>query len=241
MTDETPPPDGSTTWSWRAPCGDRLQRTDDRLVLEAVFPVEGLEASRYRSAVLRVGDARYTLTAIEGDPRRPTYRFALEVQNLYALPGELVVYDPDRHRARAHERRRLALAWLLFIPLVPLTPLLGLLPEGAKRRLGALGLDAGRATRLSLMFEWLLLFFALLGYLFSGGLLSAPGAVLGALCLLLAVDIAYRVAADYDNRAPGMFGVVGACRDLAVELWRTRGRPIDPDDGDGGPRPAAPP
>ncbi len=229
----------ATDGRWRAPCGDELELRGDGLVIVAAFPIEGLRATRFRNPVLRVGERRYTLVSVDRDQRRPTYRFTLEVENLYAPAGELIDYDPLRHHERARERRRLALAWLVFIPLVPLTPVIGLLPEGVRRRLTGYGVDAGRALRWSLNLEWLLLFFALLGYLFSGGFLSLAGAVLGPLCLLLVIDIAYRVASDYDNRAPGMFGVVGAFRDFIVELWRTRPGSLPPHD-DGPPPPASP-
>ena len=242
MVDDGPPPARSGAWRWRAPCGDDIERAGDRLTVQASFPIEELAVTRYRNPVLRLRGERYSLTAVEGSARRPTYRFVVEVPNLYAPAGDVVVYDAERHTARASERRRTALAWLVFLPLVPLTPLLGLLPERAKLRLGALGVDASRATRLSLTIEWLLLFAALLGYVFSGGLFSVGGAVLGGLCLLLSVDIAYRVASDYDNRAPGMFGVVGALRDTVIEVWRTR-HPVDrPDrrDDEPGPPTASP-
>jgi len=226
---------------WRAPCGDELTRRGDELVIAAAFPIEGLTLTRYRNPVLRLGDERFTLVAVEGQRRRPTYRFRAEHPNLYAPSGELVDYDPARHHERARDRRRLLLAWLVYLPLVPLTPVIGLLPEAVRLRLRVLGVDAGRAMRLSLSIEWLLLFFALLGYLFSGGFLTLAGAVLGALCLLLVTDIAYRVASDYDSRAPGMFGVVGAFRDFVVELWRTRHGALPPSTGERREPPREPP
>lgn len=218
-----------TRWRWRAPCGDELERDGDRLAIAAAFPLEGLELSRFRNPVLRVRGERYELTGIEGTARRPLYRLRMEEPNLYAPPGELLLYDGERHRERAVERRRVALAWLLYLPLVPLTPLLGLLPESLKERLGALGFNPARASRLSLSFEWLLLFFATLAYLMSGGFFTVEGAILAPLCLLLALDIAYRVSSDYDGRAPGMFGVLGALRTWGIESWRGRhGLPLPP-------------
>lgn len=244
------PPAGPTggraaSWRWRAPCGDRLERHGDALTVHAVFPIEGLELSRFRNPVLRVRGERFTLAAVEGDPRAPIYRFMLEVENLYAPPGELFLYDGNRHVERAQERRRTALAWLLFLPLIPLTPVLGLLPESLKVRLMALGLDPGRASRQSLVFEWALLFFAVLAYFLSGGLLTAPGAILGSLCLLLALDITYRVASDYEGRAPGIFGVVLALKTWVVESWRGRHGldlpPPPPPPSDQEPPPPGPP
>lgn len=220
-----PPP---VRWRWRAPCGDQLERNGDALVLAAAFPIEGLETSRFRNPVLRVRGERFTLAAIEGDARRPIYRFTLEVPNLYAPPGELMLYDGERHLERAQERRRTALAWLLYLPLVPLTPLLGLLPESLKQRLGALGFNPTRASRLSLVLEWALLFVALGGYFLAGGFFTVPGAVLGALCLVLILDVAYRVASDYDGQAPGMFGVLVALRTWVLESWRARHGALPP-------------
>lgn len=219
-------------WRWRSPCGDELVREGERLDIAAAFPLEGLELSRFRKPVLRVRGERYELIGVEGTAKRPLYRLRVEEPNLYAPPGELVLYDGERHRARSQERRRAALAWLLYLPLIPLTPLLGLLPESVKERLGVLGFNPARASRLSLFFEWLLLFFATLAYLLSGGFFTVPGAILAPICLLLALDIAYRVASDYDGRAPGIFGVVGALRTWVVETWRGRhGLPLPPASG----------
>lgn len=228
----------ATPWRWRAPCGDELQGHGPQLVIAAAFPIEGLEASRYRNPVLRVRERRYVLLAVDGDGRRPTYRFTLEEPNLYAPPGEELDYDPERHHERARARRRLVVAWLVYLPLVPLTPIIGLLPESVRRRLTGVGVDPSRAMRLSLSLEWLLLFFALLAYLFSGGFLTLAGALLGPFCLLVVIDIAYRVASDYDSQAPGMFGVVGAFRDFIVELWRTRHGVLPPAPDERPPPPA---
>ena len=227
--DAAPPVARPAQWRWRAPCGDELERAGDSLVLSAAFPIEGLELSRFRNPVLRVRGERFTLASVEGDARRPTYRFLLEVPNLYAPPGELVIYDAARHLDRARERRHTALAWLLFLPMVPLTPLLGLLPERAKERLAALGFDPTRASRLSLFLEWALIGLLVLAYLFSGGFFTLPGAILGALCLLLVADVAFRVASDYDGRAPGFLGVLVALRAWVVDSWRAlRGRALPP-------------
>jgi hypothetical protein len=98
---------------------------------------------------------------------------------------------------------------MIWLPLVPLTPLLGLLPQAAKEKLEHIGIDAGRATRLSINIEWLLLFFLILVYTFSGGLFSPAGAITGLLTIVTGLDILYRVSADADHKQPGFYAIVG--------------------------------
>ena len=193
------------SFRWRAPCGDVCTRAGDALRIEATSTIAGLEASSYRKSVLLFFGERFVLVRRD----RLVYELGKDVDdNLYVLRGELVAYEPERHLEQRRERRRVALGFLLWVPMVPLMPVLGLLPQSVKDKLIAVGFDPGRATRMSLGIEWLLLFFALLAYAFLGGFFSLPGLVDGAITLLLALDIAYRVTADGDNQSPGMFGVV---------------------------------
>lgn len=180
----------------RSPCGDELVFDGERLVIRAALPIEGLEASRYRNPVLRVDGERFVLVDVAGTKERPLYTLTVEHESLYAPAGEVIFYDGERHLERRHERRRLALAWLLWIPTVPLLPLIGLLPADVKEKLVRVGVNPGRATHASLAVELLLLGLGTIVYVASGGFFMSIGhALLGALLLGLAADIAYRVTA----------------------------------------------
>jgi hypothetical protein len=191
----------------RSPCGDVIERRGDELVVDAKWPIEGLEADAYRKSVLVVSGERFVLVSRDGNK----YKLRRDDdENLYEPRGEVVYYDGDRHLERQVERKRIALGWLIWFPMVPLMPLLGLLPQSTKAKLVEYGLNADRATRMSLTIEWLLVFFGILAYFFSGGFFTLPGFAAGALTSLVALDIAYRVTADADNQSPGAFAVVGA-------------------------------
>lgn len=82
--------------------------------------------------------------------------------------------------------------------------------------------------------EWLLVVLLLILYPFLGGFLSIPGAIDGAALLFLTTDIAYRLSADLDNRAPGAFGLVREVKRWIQGIVAETRRPDD-DDG-GGPR-----
>lgn len=131
----------------------------------------------------------------------------------------MLAYDGDRHREKRRDQARTALAWLLWIPTVPLLPLIGLLPESFQAKLVHVGVDPGRATRMSLMLEWLLIALCLIVYPFV--VFTLPGLFIGALALFTAADIAYRVASDGDNRSPGAFALAGAIAAWIKGLART--------------------
>lgn len=212
---------------------------DDTLVLHAVFPIPDLVPARYRPPILIVDGRRFVLVSMRAaDPRakgaaqgaaqgRTIYTLRLERPNLYEPGGREIGYDGERHLERRRERQRTALAWLLWIPTVPLLPVLGLLPEQAKQKLVHLGVDPSRATRLSLTFEWLLLALLLIVYPFTGGFFTGPGLVVGVLAFFVMTDIAYRVSADFDGRAPGAF--VGLVDEIATWLRDLRAPPLLPD------------
>lgn len=207
-----------------APCGDELVFVDDTLVLHAAWPIDELVPSRYRPPVLLVGEERWVLLSVAGTPRRPIYTLRREVPSLYEMAGKEIGYDEDRHLERRRERGRTAVAWFLWIPSVPLLPVLGLLPEGAKEKLIHLGIDPARATRLSLTIEWLLLALLVIAYPFTGGFFSPLGAVIGALAFFVMTDIAYRVSADLDGRAPGAF--VGLIAEIGRWIRSMREPPL---------------
>ena len=192
----------------RTACGDDLVREGDSLVVRASFPIEGLEPSRYRPPILVVDGERFALDRVDGTAGRPIYSLHLSNPGLYELEGNVFFYDDERHLEAERERRHVALGWMLWIPTIPFLPLLGLLPASAKDKLVSLGVDPARATRASLAIEWLLLTFGMIGYPFTGGFFTPLGAAVGVLNVIIAADIAYRVAADFDNQTPGMFGIV---------------------------------
>lgn len=210
-----------------SPCGDVLLRHGDGLTLRASSPIEGLEPSRYRAPVLVVAGERFTLTRVEGTPQKPVYCFQREQANLYERPGDEVEYDGARHLVERSARRRAAMAWMLAIPALPLMPLLGLLPEAWKQKLIFLGIDPSRASRASFVVEWMALGLLTIVYPFTGGFLTPAGAFVGGVLLLLGADILYRVSADADGRAPGMFGIVGETLRLVRVAWQAARRPSE--------------
>ena len=183
---------------------------------------------RFLKRVLYEG-ARFTLD----NKSALVYRLTPEAPNLYAPAGDVVFYDGDRHLERRLERKRTALAWALWLPTVPLMPLLGLLPQSTKEKLVGIGVDPARATELSLMLEWLLLTATVIAYLGVGGVFTPAGFALGAVALFLLVDIAHRVTAGAGGETPGLGSVAGEFARLARRLadtWRGKDRLLDDDD-----------
>jgi hypothetical protein len=202
-----------------SPCGDKLERNGDALVIHAALPIDDLLPSPYRPPILLVGDERFVLVAREGSRMRPLYRLRLAPEaGLYEPEGKVIGYDGERHKAVREERVRHALYFLLWVPTVPLLPFLGLLPERWKNKLVHVGVDPGRATRLSIGLEWILLALLVIAYPFSGGFFTLPGAVIGAAALFVASDICFRVTSDYDNKQPGVFALAGALKEYLVGL-----------------------
>jgi hypothetical protein len=193
--------------SFTSQCGDVIERDGDRLVVDAALPIEGLEESRYRKPVLVFREQRFVLERVSGTAKRPRYELRLPEDNAYVPEGTVVYYDDERHLDRRRQRQRTALAWILWIPSVPLMPLLGLLSQETKEKMG---LDVGRATRVSLAIEYLILAVGVIAYFAVGGFFSPPGAVIGTILLVTAADIAHRVASDYDNKSPGLYSIIPA-------------------------------
>jgi hypothetical protein len=221
--------------SIRTACGDVVIVDGDALTIRAASPIEGLVRGGYRPTILLFRGERFVLE--DQDGLVYVLRRAVEGgNNSYVVDGVVVAYDEERHLERRREVARTALAWIIWLPMVPLMPLLGLLPEAAKRKLVHVGLDADRATRMSIALEWLLLVPLVIAYPFLGGFFTLPGALDGALTLLVALDIAYRVTADADQQTPGLFGVVGDLRRFVVEMVRAARR-RDDDDPPGPPAP----
>jgi hypothetical protein len=195
-------------------CGDKLERNGDALVIHAALPIDDLVPAPYRAPILLVGDERFILVAREGTRKRPLYRLRVAPEaGLYEPEGKVIGYDGDRHLERRRDNVRHALYFLLWVPTVPLLPFLGLLPEKWKDKLVHVGLDPGRATRLSIGLEWLLVALLCIAYPFMGGFFTLPGFICGAAALFVAGDICFRVTSDYDNRAPGAFALAGALKD----------------------------
>lgn len=200
-----------------AACGDELSRDGDLLTIRAALPIDELEPSRYRAPVLLVDGERFVLQSKEGDARRPLYRLRqIDEANAYEPEGKVLSYDGERHLERRRARRRTALAWVLWIPTVPLLPIIGLLPESWKEKLVQFGVDPGRASRLSLGLEWMLVAVLMIAYPFL--VFTWPGLLVGAAALFTAADIAYRVTADSDQRAPGAFALAGALATWVKDL-----------------------
>lgn len=204
----------SPTGITRTPCGDKLERNGDHLVIHSALPIEDLEPAPYRPPILLLGDERFVLVSVEGSRRRPLYRLrrAPNEAGLYEPDGKVIGYDGERHLHARRETARHALAFLLWVPTVPLLPFIGLLPESWKSKLVHIGVNPSRAGFLSIGLEWILVALCVIAYPFLGGPFTLPGFVIGALALFLACDIAYRVGADADNRAPGMFALAGELR-----------------------------
>lgn len=200
-------------------CGDKLERNGDALVIHAALPIDDLVPAPYRPPILLVGDERFVLVAREGTTQRPLYRLRVAPDpGLYEPEGKVIGYDPDRHLDVRREKVRHALYFLLWIPTVPLLPILGLLPESWKDKLVHVGIDPGRATRMSIGLEWMLVALLTIAYPFTGGFFTFPGLVIGAAALFVAGDICFRVTSDYDNRSPGAFALAGALWDWAKDL-----------------------
>ena len=193
-----------------AACGDILERSGDLLVIRARFPIDGLEPSRFRAAVLVVDSERFVVVAKGGQPETPRYTLQRRDANAYEPDGVVIGYDACRHRLRRIERRRTAAAWLLFLALVPVMPLLGFLPERCKRALPAIGIDGTTASRLSVPLQTLAVAFCVAAHFEAGAIFTPRGLLLAAVAMLIAVDAAYRTSEHRDGQAPGLFAIVVA-------------------------------
>src|SRR5687768_5657578 len=82
----------------KTPCGDKLERNGDVLVIHAALPIDDLVPAPYRPPILLVGDERFVLLAREGSRQRPLYRLRVAPEaGLYEPEGKVIDYDGDRH------------------------------------------------------------------------------------------------------------------------------------------------
>jgi hypothetical protein len=220
---------GSATRVEVAPCGDRLRFDGDALVIEARTPIVGLEATLHRRPVLVIGAQRYTLLAVERADALISYRLQREAEALYELPGPPIDYDPERHVARRKDIARAGAGWLIHFATLPLVPFIGLLPEGAKHRLVALGINPTVSTGTSLAIEWFLCWpsvgIFLMTIIAQASLFTiALGA---ALPLTLIADLAWRWSGLQEDppRHRGMFGVIPATVKGTIALVKDIRRP----------------
>lgn len=184
---------------------DRVYGDDGTLVIRAGAPIEGAEPSTHRPTVIVVDDVRWRL---DGHRREgPLHVYALSPWNPgpFEREGLVIAYDPDRvHNARVAQLS-LALRTVLLLALLPVSPLVGLLPEKNKAWLRDRGLLPPASQASSLLVEWLLMY-ALAG---AGILSFLAGSLLLWLALCAAtfavgVDIAYRVTLLSEHRDVGM-------------------------------------
>jgi hypothetical protein len=139
-----------------AACGDALRFEGDALTIDTPRPIEGLVPSPHRRPVLVVDGVRYTLLGATPHGRGVRYTLERERESLYDLPGLPTIYDEDRHITRRKEDAARAVGWVAYAVLAPVMPLLGLLPQGLKRKLVAIGIDPTLSTGTSLGVEWFL-------------------------------------------------------------------------------------
>lgn len=196
-------------------CGDVLDRDGDVLVIRAQFPIEELEPARFRAPVLLVGCERFVIVAKDGPAETPRYTLRRKLANAYEPDGVVIAYDAARHLVRRTERQRTAVAWLLFVALIPLMPLLGFLPERCKRSFIGIGIDGTLASRLSVPLQTLAAAACVAAHFRAGAIFTLPGLALAALAFFLAADAAYRTSEHRDGRAPGAFALVLALAGMA--------------------------
>ena len=183
-----------------------------RLVVETRSPMPDWRATSYRRTAVVYEDRTYYV-ATEHQAGRRRFRYVLEPwpDDLHDRPARTVVYD-DAYTAARNAGRGRAWASLLLWPVLETTsPLFGCLWSGAKQRLQAeLGIDAYRATRRSMLGEYLLsLSFAVLFFLLLLDPSLAPLSPLSALAtsVVALVDAAYRWnhVMDHPHEHVGVF------------------------------------
>ena len=171
---------------------DTVHREGRRVIVRAAREMPDWTVSSFRRAEIRFeGEPYFVCEASRDDERR--FRYVLEPwpADLYDRPSHHLTYDAEYVALRDGGRARAWIALLLW-PLQMLTaPALGCLWNRTKRRLERhLGLNSGRATRVSLFCQYLVVLG--LGLLAWLSLLDAslvgvsPFALFGAAMVLLA-------------------------------------------------------
>lgn len=134
---------------------DRLRFEGERAIVESPREMPDWRASRFRRTEVRLEGERFFVAAVERVGRGYRYRLELWPADLTDRPSHALDYDAAYVEARDAGRERAFLALALWPLVVVAMPLLGLLWHRSKRRLaGLLGLDPGRATRVSLLVQY---------------------------------------------------------------------------------------
>lgn len=185
---------------------ERIHGDDGTLVIRAGAPIDGAEPSTHRPTLLVVDDVRWRLVGHTREGKLHIYSLVPWHPGPYEREGLVIPYDAERvHHARV-EQLSLALRTVLWLGLLPVAPLLGLLPEDAKKWLGSRGLLPPASQTLSLVVEWLLMY-TLAGAALASLLLA--GSVLlwiafGAAAFVVGIDIPYRVTLLSEGRDIGI-------------------------------------
>jgi hypothetical protein len=196
--------------------GDQLVYGDDGgLLVVAHTAIEGVLISQHRPCLLVIDDVRFVVLSHDRDNGKHVYRCGAWNPGPYEREGAVVVYDPDRVHHERVERLHYAARGLILFSLLPVMPLLGLLPEGAKKKLQEHALLPAGSQMGSLVFEWMLCLVCV-----SAELLAIIGGSLGfaaffaVVTLFLLVDIPHRMVLVAEGRDVGMFS-------WPRELWRS--------------------
>ena len=203
--------------------GDQLVYGDDGgLVVYAATAIDGVIVSQHRPCLLVVGDARFVVLQHAHEGAHHVYRCQPWNPGPYDREGAVVDYDPDRLHNHRVERLHYAARAALLVALLPFVPVLGLLPEDAKKKLKRHGLLPAGSQMSSLLLEWILLLLVVIAELLLVIAGSIVGAVICALfALTLLIDIPHRLVLAAENRDIGMFA-------WPRELWRAlRAPPLD--------------
>jgi hypothetical protein len=189
--------------------GDELAYGNDgTLVIRAGAPVDGAEPNTHRPTLFVVDDVHWRLVSHTRDGPLHVYALVPWQPGPYEREGLVIPYDPERvHHARV-EQLSLVLRTVLWLGLLPVAPLLGLLPEDAKKWLGSRGLLPPASQTSSLVVEWLLMYAlagAAIASFLAGSLLL--WIAFGAAAFVVGIDIPYRIT------------MLAEARDVGVLAW----------------------
>ncbi|MDP2339650.1 MAG: hypothetical protein Q8O67_01725 [Deltaproteobacteria bacterium] len=211
---------GATRGRLPGDSGDQLVYGDDgSLVVYATAPIDGVLISQHRPCLLVVDDVRFVVLAHTVEGKHHVYRCQPWKPGPYDREGAVVDYDPDRLHHQRVERLHFAVRGVILFSLLPVMPLMGLLPENAKKKLQEHGLLPPGSQMSSLLLEWalaLLCVAAELISIISGSLL--PAAIFGFIAIVLVIDIPHRMVLAAESRDIGMFS-------WPRELWRAMRTP----------------
>jgi len=182
---------------------------DGSVVIHAQAPIDGIVMSVHRPCLLVVDGARLRLTSVDergaGRDRRFVYRCAPWNPGPFEREGVVVDYNPDRVADARAERASLVVRMTLAVLLLPLFPLVGLLPEGVKKKMNEAGIYPSSSQTLSLLVEWMLLLCvtaAEMVCIVAGAVW--PAIFCGFIALMLLIDIPHRlVMASSEQRDVG--------------------------------------